>query len=183
MPDLALIARLVLTWCMRRAPASIPRATVRKRCLETGGVQMRVIVNVLALGALIAPLAACESSRSTDIRVFTGRRVEIGYREDGSAYRRITFDRCDRPDQIRLGSPTDQLLELAFMLPDGSVEEVDQPTLRRIERDEVQIRIFEDRVEYAEPDAPMPSAPLYGMSPPSGAPYVAPEAPPCPARP
>ncbi|MBK0398765.1 hypothetical protein H0I76_06165 [Limibaculum sp. M0105] len=144
---------------------------------------MRWMVNVVTLGALLAPLAACEASKGTDIRVFTGRRIEIGYREDGSPYRRITFDRCERPDQIRLGSPTGHLLELAFMLPDGSIEEVDEPTLRLIERDAVQIRIFDNRVEVVDPDEPMPHLPLYGMSPPSAAPLDAPDAPPCPARP
>lgn len=148
------------------------------------GCWMRCIVmGWLVLGTL----AGCASPNGTDIRLFTGRRVELGYRADRSAYRRITFDRCERPDQIKLGAPTQQLLELAVMLPDGSVERADPPTLRRVERDEVQIRIFDDRVEYVPHDTPMPDVPLFGSTATAGArataPLTAPGAPPCPARP
>lgn len=144
---------------------------------------MRRVMSALLMAG---GLAGCASGYGTDIRVFTGRRVELGYRQDGSAYRRITFDRCSRPDQVHLGSPTAQLLEVAVMLPDGTVERADPPTLRRIERDEVQIRIFEDRVDYVAPDTPMPDLALFGTTVPGLpvdlAPGTAPGAPPCPSK-
>lgn len=108
------------------------------------------------LGVLMASMVVCAASCGRpdrpDIRLFTGGKVEIGYRRDGDPYRRLTFDKVDRPDQIRVGPPTRRLIELAIMMPDGTVERVDEPTLRRIEMENVQIRIFDNRVEYAEPE-------------------------------
>lgn len=132
------------------------------------------MASAVMAGVLAVLLAACEVSRGADIRLFTGGRVEMGFRRDGAVYRRITFERCERPDQIRLGAPTDRLVEFAVMLPDGSIETADEPTLRRIERDEVQIRIFDDRVEYHPVGAP-----LDGLPPEPGTAPDAPPAGPC----
>lgn len=116
----------------------------------------------MAAPALVAIVSGCAVPGEPAVRFFTGGKVELGYRRDGDVYRRITFEKCDRPDQVSLGSPTKRLLELAVMLPSGRTEVADPATLRRLEDEDVEIRIFDDRLDYASPGTPEPFSGLAG---------------------